>query len=343
MAPMLNPALAPLDPTSIAVDGRDSSTFASPEDAPAVAYNPNIMPDWQRDGSKPAYPISERGVPMAVRRARYPELHQLRLPISLVEMWREARAVPRSVDHHARDLLFEDGDAPGKFVVAWHGWLNRLALFELVRNPKVGPAYQMVTIFQTEPMPGMLPADLDHFHHRHLKGCIGQIRIPDRRDFELIRETSRRRPIEEIEEAFDREQVATAAAIEYKQDQEREEAHDYIWNAVHDAANGATVKLVNGRIVVEGAKQRSFPGESQYYHPRRNPERWARHAVKGQRGHISVWMKRGSRADQEYTQQESRALDRELEQKEQQRAQAELQRRARASVGLPTAGRGRTL
>lgn len=336
MAAPMNPSLAPVasGPTAEAEGG--VSAFGSVRDAPAVAYNPEIMPDWQRDGSKPQYPLATHGLPRAIRRARYPELYKLRYGVEMVRGWRAARAVEVSVDHHVRDVLMEHGDQPGKFIVAWHGWLRRLALFELVQNPARGPAYNMVSVFQTEPQPGMLPADLDPFHHRHLTGCIGQIRIPGRADFEAIRRTSRRLEYNAIEQELDADQKLQEKEAQYQRDQDIEEVHEYIARAIVDVANGCDLKLHrNGKFEVIGSKLRSFPDGHLLYLPRRNPERWAQRQVVGEMGaKFTVVTRKGSAHDHEYRAEAHRKIDAELAEKERREAHEDLRRRGRAAIGL---------
>lgn len=345
--PTLSANLAPIpnaDPKHAPQSG--VSAFGSVADAPAVAYDHETMADWQPDGSKPAYPTSTHGIPLEIRRARYPELHQLRYGVEMVRAWRAARSVEASVDHHVKDYLVEHGDAPEKFLVAWHPWLKRLALFELVRNPKVGPAYHMITVFQTEPMPGMLPADLDAWHHRHLTGRIGQVRIPGAKDFENIRKVSRREKLEDIEACLDADQQAAEKQEAYENEQAIEEFHDYIFNAMHDMENGAEVRYNQhtGKFQVIGAKQRSFPDEHLLYQPRRNPERWAQRTLVGEKGaRFKVVARRGSHRDLEYQAEAHQKIDAELAAKEQAAKKDDLLRRARATVGMGLGARRRTM
>lgn len=78
----------------------------------------------------------------------------------------------------------------GRMKLAMHPWIKRLCLWEREGGAQgQGPEnWHVKQIFMGPARPGYLPADLDDFDHRQLRGLIGDFVQPDRAWFQWFRE-----------------------------------------------------------------------------------------------------------------------------------------------------------
>ena len=150
---------------------------------------------------------------------------------------RRSETPPPEVAAAMKDIL---GDRCQDLKLVIHPLLKRWTLFERVKDPKSGQTscWAVVTVFQEEPKEGHLPQDLrGNKWTAHLTGQIGEFRLPNRRDFELIDKADvKRYGYKAVDEMIE------APLAEESRDKERafndklEDVLDYnFWLAMRDA------------------------------------------------------------------------------------------------------------
>ena len=158
---------------------------------------PRHVPPINRAPVKKTVPITPKalapkGMQHHVRKLRWPELFLGRYGCELIDSLHAAHPPPAEVQVWIDEILASGlpVDQRGKFRVCIHPGFNRWSLFELVQNPKHGPSYRCISIFQKQPREGYLPADLKTPDRRwgHQVGRVGDHRMPTREDFRIIRE-----------------------------------------------------------------------------------------------------------------------------------------------------------
>ena len=159
---------------------------------------------------------------------------------------------PEQPPDHVR-VAFEEliaSDHPGDFKLRLHPWFRRWALFQRF-NVGEGDVWHCFSVFMEKPVEGKLPSDLaaiDDGRYEGLRSLMGEYRLPNRRDFEIIRRDAditkmghaavdaRQQEIQDMEHA-----EADRVAADYEAD-----FLDYNFDLIKAAANGGHRQYVKG-------------------------------------------------------------------------------------------------
>ena len=144
-------------------------------------------------------PRFDKGRHPRVRRQRSPELFRERFSVEFVREMRASCPPPPEWDVWIRDVI-EPGvveSMRGRFMFAIHPAYRRWTLWEVVNTRGEGQACKPIMILCGERRDGYLPADLANTgEFEHLRGMIGDFKMPTRRDLEMLRENFDRRAID---------------------------------------------------------------------------------------------------------------------------------------------------
>ena len=223
-----------------------------------------------------------------VRRQQRPELFRRYFSTDMIRMAQAGQPPPAELETWIREII-EPGvveSLRGRFAMAIDPAFRRWTLYQRVRTKNDGEAWARICVFAGETKAGYLPADLDGDpRFGHLRGAIGDFKVPTRRDFEEIRAKWDRRSVQGEEVGI--RQGATAinnrlnaeAAKAY--DEQQRVMDDYVYDMltynyrhINRAANNGTKQWSNATIV-----------------PHMNPER---HQITQREGYIAK-AKKGSR------------------------------------------------
>ncbi len=146
------------------------------EDAPRVHLT--------KDGGR-----TQPGLPIYVRKVKHWEAFRSIDPDAL----RAAEEPPSDVQAALEDVMGPDRMRDLKLRL--HPIFRRWTLFERQRDPTSGMtnSWGAVSVFQEEPRSGHLPSDLQGRNLGHLRGQMGDYRMPHRKDFEIIEKTDLRK------------------------------------------------------------------------------------------------------------------------------------------------------
>lgn len=223
-----------------------------------------------------------------VRKQQRPELFRRYFSGDMIRMAQAGQPPPAEFETWIREII-EPGvveNLRGQFAMAIDPAFRRWTLYQRVQTRSDGEAYARLCVFAGAARPGYIPPDLDGDpRFGHLRGAIGDFKVPTRRDFEEIREKWDRRSIQGQESSI----RAGATSINNRLNREQAAEYDehnrvmndavydmltYNYRAINQAANNGTKQWSNETIV-----------------PHMNPER---HQITQREGYIAK-AKKGSR------------------------------------------------
>lgn len=205
-----------------------------------------------------------------VRRSAHWEFYKHVDPDTL----RHSERPPPEVEAAMKDIL---GDRCKDLKLVIHPLLKRWTLFERIRDPKSGQTacWGIVTIFQEEPREGYLPQDLRGSKWlAHLTGQIGDFRLPNRRDFEIIDKADVvRYGYKAVDEMLEAPLAEEARDKERAFNDKLEDVLDYnFWLAMRDAQ-----------------AHYSQPWSTRPIEAKTNPARWRQEQRNGYKLRTRVW------------------------------------------------------
>lgn len=198
-----------------------------------------------------------------VRRQQRPELFQRYLPIDMVRSAQAGQPPLPQFEAWIRDIL-EPGvveSLRGRFLMAIDPAYRRWTLYQIVNTKHDGQACSRLCVFAGTPRPGYLPSDLDGDpRFAHLRGSIGDFKVPNRLDFEEMRGSWDRRSVNGQETSIRAGSTHINNLHNRKQAKEYEDklnrAHDqvldiieYNFRTVWQAANNGMKLWSNENIV----------------------------------------------------------------------------------------------
>lgn len=180
------------------------------------------------------------GLHRQVRRNRAPELHNGIgwIPTEILNTDKP----PPQVAAWCEELI---GKEP-EYIVRLHPIFRRWCLFQRYHftdrktGKALGRAYKLVSLFEEQARDGHLPADYQGEPHlQHLRGRVGDFRLPHRRDFEIIRRVAdmRNQSADEVNEKLEEPITARERAIESERESRIHDFNSYYWNAARSDAN----------------------------------------------------------------------------------------------------------
>ncbi len=237
--------------------------------------------DFERKANHPGqHPI--------VRKQRRPELQQRYLSEDMIRMAQAGQPPHPEFEAWIRDII-EPGvteSLRGHFAMAIDPAFRRWTLYQRVATKSQGTWYVRLCIFSGEPTPGRLPADLaGDPAFAHLRGSLGDFKVPTRRDFEMMRERWDRRNVQgrevgiregatSINNGLNREQAAEYDERNRVMNDRVRDMLDYNFRHIWRAANDGMKLWSNENIV-----------------PHMNPDR---HYIEQRQGYV-VRAKKGTR------------------------------------------------
>lgn len=196
------------------------------------------LPDYEWDPST-NHDSNTAGMQWAMRIRSFPEIFRDYYDPDILA---PSPGPPPEVRAAFEDVFPEESKS-GKLKIAMHPFMRRWALWERARVPDEGTtenSFVCISLFMEKPVEGEIPADLRTTDKRflHLRGCIGEFRLPNRGDFEIIKRFDRQRSTaeqmigEHMEEVLEKRRTEARFHEAYSHDM-----HGYIFNAIHRKAN----------------------------------------------------------------------------------------------------------
>lgn len=142
-----------------------------------------------------------------------------------------------------KDVLGEwavDANGDERLKIRVHPHMHRWALYEREYNPLLGQnLWRCFYIFQTDPVKGYLPPDLDgDLYKAHLRGTVGDYVEPTREHFEMIEKCNiKKYGYETVNEYVGERERLADAAIDAKDDERIAAFLDEHWALARDEAN----------------------------------------------------------------------------------------------------------
>lgn len=267
---------------------------------------------------EPKTDLAHGGQHPRTRRERRPELHRRYFPEDMIRMAQAGQPPPPEFDVWLREII-EPGvveSLRGHFAVAIDPAYRRWTLYQRVATKNDGTWFARLCVFATEAKPGYLPPDLSGDERfGHLRGAIGDFKVPDRRDFEMVRarwdrrsvkgrEVSIRQGASAINNRLSAESADAYDARQREMDDRVRDMLDYNFRHIWRAANGGMKLWSNATIV-----------------PHMNPDK---HYIEQREGYL-VRAKQGTRiADRLKAEAKERELAPVIEAEERARAVAEF-------------------
>lgn len=162
----------------------------------------------------------------------------------------------------------KDGDGNDRIKLRVHPHMHRWALYEREYNPKLGAnVWRCFYIFQTDPVEGHLPADMDGDKWKaHFRGRVGDYVEPTREHFEMLEKFNiAKYGVNAVNEH--------AGQLEDKEYVEAEKAEVERTHAFLDEHWGRARDEMHQR---DGAGQYMFSGHCDNWAPKSNLSRWRR-------------------------------------------------------------------
>lgn len=268
------------------IDHADPNEWArEPAKRPLVLRPQKVRAHVQLE---PKTELAHGGQSHRVRKERRPELFQRYFSEDMIRMAQAGQPPPAEFEAWIRDII-EPGvveSLRGQFLVAIDPAFRRWTLYQRVATKSDGTAYARLCVFAGEARPGYLPADLSGDERfGHLRGAIGDFKVPTRKDFEMIRERWDRRSVNGQEVSIRKGASAINNRLSAESSREYDERQrvmsdrvrdmlDYNFRHIWQAANNGTKQWSNETIV-----------------PHMNPDR---HYLEQREGYL-VRAKKGSR------------------------------------------------
>lgn len=142
---------------------------------------------------------------------------------------------PPEVEVAFDDVFAAVRDAGGTAVrLFWHPHFRRWGAFQELKEGY----WECFSLFHQAPIEDVLPSDLPDRHYEHLRGMIGERRLPGRRDFEILRSFWNRDTTPEEQDAlFAVPEEQTENEAEDQMQAQEADLLDYYWNYVWRSAN----------------------------------------------------------------------------------------------------------
>lgn len=210
------------------------------------------------------------GLPYKTHRTRYSELFLDYLPVDLVRTLARAQPASAEMESWVRDVI-EPGVAEnmrGRFILFIDPAYQRWTLGQIVNTKRNGQGVARCAVFAHEARPNYLPADLDDERFRHLRGRIGDFKVPDRRDFEEMREKWDRRIAKGEETGIRAGATNIAKRIGREKRDEYNDKNRVMNDQVRDMLE------YNFRHVWQAANNGTKQWSNETITPQRNPRKW---------------------------------------------------------------------